>query len=215
MSEMLSTTEQAALRFCESHHWHEAIWLATAYQWHPTSKMPPVLGLVFADGRKGIEIFRTWTDAVGNVDENDDLRVAIIEGDMPGQTAGYTVRLSPSLNEYLDEDDTDRRFVGRVVRMHPQFGNPEAPDMLARFKQEYQRHGEFMLPPVVQRDDGELYMDVHHGIIKRELVLRHVSDISDDEPDMLSLRECDDEKIIRRAAASIDTWTADENSAEA
>jgi hypothetical protein len=164
--------------------------------------MPPIIGLVFGNWVKGVEIFRYWIDAVGNADENDDLRVAILEGSVPGQTEGYTVRLSPSLNEYLEDGDEDRNQVGQVVRMHPQFGTaaPGTPDMLARFKQEYERHGEFMLAPVVQRDDDQLYMNVQQGIIKRELIVRHVSEIGEDEPEMLALRECDDDKVLQNTA---------------
>lgn len=195
---MSDKAEQLAVNFCNTPIWQEAAWLAISYQWHPTSAMPPIMGIVFGDWMKGVELFRVWVDAVGNADEDDDLRVAILEGEMPGQTDGYTVRLSPSLNEFLEDDDEDRKQIGRVVRMHPQFGN--GPDMLARFKKEYERHGEFMLAPVVQRDDDQLYMNVHQGIIKRELIVRQVSEIGQDEPDMLALRACDDEKVMWKVA---------------
>ena len=193
---MYTPSEKTALNFCKSTVWNSARWIATSYQFHPSGDAPPIMGLVFADWTKGVGLFETWIQEFGNADEHDDLRVAIIEGDVPGQTAGYTVRISPSLNEYLDQDEAP--LVGRAVRMHPQFGN--APDMLSQFKRDYHRHGEFMLAPVVQRDDDQLYMNVHKGIIKRELIIRHVSEIGPDEPDMLAVRECDDEKVMKQAA---------------
>ena len=223
----MSKSFDVASKFCCTKQWDSATWLATTYQWHPTSEMPPVMGLVFADWPKGIELFKSWVDAVGNVDAEDDLRVAILEGYMPGQAPGYTIRISPSLNEYLDEDDDGRNYIGRVMRMHPPEAQPPGSsvpkaavsaepvipsmmpnlpgniDMLARFKEEYKRHGEFMLAPVVQRDDNQLYMNVHQGIIKRELVIRHVSEIGENEPDMFALRECDDDKVIARATEQI------------
>ncbi len=197
---MGAESEQAAHAFCESPLWDQAVWMATSYQWHPSSEMPPIMGLVFGNWMKGVDLSRVWIDAAGNADENDGLRVAVLEGETPGQTDGYTVRLSPSLNEFLDENDEDRRSIGRAMRMHPLSGVPGSPDMLTRFKQEYERHGEFMLAPVVQRDDGHLYVNVHQGIIKRELLIRHVSEIGADEPDLLALRECDDEKVMGDAA---------------
>jgi hypothetical protein len=69
--------------------------------------------------------------------------------------------------------------------MHPL---PDNPDMLQDFKREYLQHGEFLLAPVVERDDDQLYFNVEAGIIKRDLVLRNADDITPEEPDAIVLR---------------------------
>ena len=168
---MTDEIENITDQFCLSDDWCRAGWIGTTFQLHPQSKRPPIAGLIFSDWRQGVNLFRSWVDTVGNADENDDIRVAILEGDLPGTTPGYTIRISPSLNEYLEDDDPDRMQVGQVARMHPQFGN--APDMMPRFEEEYAKHGEFMMAPVVQRDDGQFYMNINAGIIKRDLRSTH------------------------------------------
>ncbi|MEM9251915.1 MAG: hypothetical protein AAGB29_06155 [Planctomycetota bacterium] len=137
---------------------------------------------------------------------------------MDGQTPGYTVRISPADYEFLEEGDPDRispEAIGQVQRMHPPaeevdgelvpFGHPKhSGGMVSRFIAEYEKHGEFMLAPAVQRDDDQLYLNPHKGIIKRELIVRHVSEIGPDEPDMHALRQCDDGNVMARAAEMIE-----------
>lgn len=181
---MATDHKHAADEFCNSPLWREALWAATTFRWHPTSEAPPVMGLLFADWRKGINLFRTWTDELGNADEYDDIRVAIVEGDIPGQPPGYSVRISAAQGDW-EQAGNPQGAVGQVQRMHPL---PSLPNMLADFKREYLRHGEFLIAPVVQRDDDQLWFNANAGIIKRELVLRNASDVADDDPDAIVFR---------------------------
>ncbi len=160
------------------------------------------MGLVFGDWSQGVRLFRSWVEAVGHADEHDDLRVAIIEGDVPGKAPGYSVRISPSFADYLHEDQQSdgSEKIGRVRRMHPALGN--APYMLGRFKDEYEKHGEFMLAPVVTRDDDQLWFNPNQGIIKRELVLRRLDEIDEHEPDALAAQSMDDGSLVAPATPS-------------
>jgi len=181
---MATEHKQVAKQFCNSPLWREALWAATTFRWHPTGEAPPVMGLLFADWRKGVNLFRTWTDEFGNADEHDDIRVAIIEGNIPGQAPGYAVRISPAQADW-NPNRAEQPPLGQVQRMHPLSHMPE---MLMEFKREYLRHHEFLLAPVVQRDDNQLWFNANAGIIKRELVLRRASEIAEDEPDAIILR---------------------------
>lgn len=146
------------------------------------------MGLVFADPTKGVELFRGWIDDWGNVDEDDEIRVAVIEGDIAGQAPGYTVRISPA-HEADPGSDVASPTAGQIQRMHPLPG-AGAPDMLSRFKQEYLRHGEFLLAPVIERD-GQLWFDVENGIVKRRLELRDAAEIAANDPDAIVLESRD------------------------
>jgi hypothetical protein len=42
-----------------------------------------------------------WNVAFGPVDTDEQIRVAIIEGDIPGKRPGYTVHISPDLDRVL------------------------------------------------------------------------------------------------------------------
>lgn len=210
--------DSLAQKFVHSPLWFEALWCATTFQWHPTSQMPPLMGVVFANWTKGIELFNLWVNAVGNGDEDDDLRVAILLGNVGQQRPGYSIRISDADYEFLEQDDPDRaslEAIGRVQRMHPPaeeidgefvpFGHPKhSGGMVTKFIAEYEKHGEFMLAPAVQRDDDQLYLNPQKGIIKRELVIRQVSEIEVGEPDMIAQRQCDVAELAAQAIEVID-----------
>jgi hypothetical protein len=142
------------------------------------------MGLVFANWATGVELFRVWTSQRGNFDLEDDIRVAVIEGDIPEQQSGYSIRMSPAQADW-EQSRGGAESPSQVQRMHPL---PDNPDMLQDFKREYLQHGEFLLAPVVERDDDQLYFNVEAGIIKRDLVLRNADDITPEEPDAIVLR---------------------------
>lgn len=167
--------------------WEVAVWSATAFQFHPTGECPPVLGIVFKDADAGREIFSEWVTMFGNVDQFEEIRVSIIEGDLPGKQSGYTVHISPdpvSIAARATAEgivvDPKVVWLGRVNRMHPP---PDSPPLLARFKEEFQRHGEFLLAPVTRRGDGQLWTDVEFGIVKTSIQFRDVSEIGHDDID--------------------------------
>lgn len=65
---------------------------------------------------------------------------------------------------------------------------PGAPPLLPRFKQEFEKHKEFMLAPVIRRDDGKQYMEHSLGIVKNVILFRQLSEItSPDDTDAAAL----------------------------
>lgn len=170
--------------------WSEAQWSATTFKWHPTSEAPPILGLVFENAEAGREIFRESERQMNHADTFEEIRVSIIEGAVPGQEhrPGYTVHLCPdpeALAAHATMDDLvlDPRivpFLGQWNRMYPVPGEPA---MLPRFKQEFARHGEFLLAPVTRHPDGQLYVDYQLGIIKNSILFRDLSEIAPEDPD--------------------------------
>ena len=139
------------------------------------------MGLVFANWATGVNLFRTWPKEFDNTDQYDDLRVVVIEGEIPEQQSGYSIRISAAQADW-EQVEMNRPAPSQVQRMHPL---PDNPDMLQKFKQEYLKHGEFLLAPVVQQDDDQLYFNVHAGIIKRECVFRDASEIGENDPDAI------------------------------
>jgi hypothetical protein len=133
------------------------------------------MGLVFADHEKGLELFDTWTNDWGNQDPDESIRIAVIEGDIPGQIPGYSIRLS------ADSPDAD---AGQVQRMHP---SPDTEAMFGQFKAQYLQHGEFLLCPVIQKEDGQLWFNANAGIIKRHIEFRNAEDISEGDIDAIVL----------------------------
>ncbi|MEX2111587.1 MAG: hypothetical protein WD845_00290 [Pirellulales bacterium] len=167
--------------------WEVARWSATAFQFHPTGECPPVLGIAFDDADAGREIFSEWVAMFGNDDQFEEIRVSIIEGDLPGQRPGYTVHISPdpvsiAARATAEGIALDPKIIllGRFNRMHPP---TDSPPLLARFKEEVRRHGEYLLAPVTRRSDDQLWTDVEFGIVKSSIQFRDVSDIGQDDLD--------------------------------
>lgn len=172
--------------------WEVAVWIGTAFQFHPTGECPPVLGIVFDDADTGREIFSEWVAMFGNDDQFEEIRVSINEGHVPGQRPGYTVHISPdpvsiAVRATAEGIALDPKIVylGRFNRMHPP---TDSLALLARFKEEFQRHGEYLLAPVTRRNDGQLWTDVEFGIVKSSIQFRDVSDISQDDIDAIVLK---------------------------
>lgn len=172
---------EAARQFVTASAWDAARWIATAYQCHPESQAPPVMGLVFADWGAGVKLFRTWVDQFGNVDLCNDIRVTVVEGHVTGVAPDYSIRISAAQADW-EQVHMNRSAVSHWQRMHPL---PDNPDMLQDFKREYLKHGEFLLCPIVLHDNDELHFNIQAGIIKRECVFREASDIQSDESDAI------------------------------
>lgn len=173
--------------------WLMAGWYATSYQWHPTSEAPPILGLTFENPEIGKELFQSWIDKYGHQDELEEIRISLIEGDIPGQDSGYSIHICPDPSNSLVRataegialDMVPFTLLGQVRRMHPVDGESVA---LLRFKEEFANHQEFMLAPVERRADGKLWVIPELGIIKRMIQFRDISDIHSDDIDSLVFR---------------------------
>jgi hypothetical protein len=74
--------------------WDAARWCATAFVHDTFGERPPCLGIVFEDMEAGRRIFAEWRRLLGRVDKHEQLRIALVEGDIPGKPAGYTVHVS-------------------------------------------------------------------------------------------------------------------------
>jgi hypothetical protein len=75
-------------------------------------------------------------------------------------------------------------FLGQWNRHYPILGDPQ---MLPRFKEEYAHHKEFMLAPVVRKQDGQLWFECELGIIKNLIEFRQLPDVTSDDPDAAAL----------------------------
>jgi hypothetical protein len=174
-----------AAQFTTHPLWAEAKWCATTYQWHPMSEAPPLMGLVFEDKEAGLEIFREAERQMNHEDRFEEIRIAIVEGAVPGQESrhGYSVHIcadpealcAHATMEDFVVDPSIVPFLGQWNRHYPV---PGTPLLLPRFKEEFEKHKEFMLAPTIRRDDGNLYMVPELGIIKNAIIFRQLSDIT-------------------------------------
>ncbi len=187
-NDMNSDKALHAMRFVVNPAWDRARWSATTFRWHPRSEFPPVMGLVFEDAMAGQQLFCDWSAEHGNVDPLEELRVAIIEGDIEGLRRGYTVHLSGDVEGILARATIEGiavpnkcvPWISRVNRMHPE---PGSTLLLPRFKEEFARHQEYLVAPVTRRGDGQLWFDIELGIVKHKIHFRQANEIADNDID--------------------------------
>jgi hypothetical protein len=179
-------------RFTTSPLWPNARWRAMSFRWHPTGEAPPVLGLCFEVAEPATKLFLELEGAYNHVDRFEELRISIIEGSPPGQPFGYSVHIYPdpdalamhATGEDIVLDPKSTRRLGRWNRFYPIPGDPPR---LPRFKEEFARHGEFLLAPVTPHEDGLNYYSSKLGIIKHAIEFRRLDEIREDEIDARAL----------------------------
>ena len=169
--------------FVDPVKWDAAKWMATAFFCDPTGTEAPLLGIVFENIEVGKQIFADWRERFGEVDEYDELRISIVEGEILGEDPGYTMHISSNpghteermraQGEKLEIDTAI--IISRMYRMTPQPGSP----YLSRFKQEFAKHRRYFLMPV--SSDVKPEWDLALG--KSEIHFRQASEITREDLD--------------------------------
>ena len=183
MESSIPDTNFPAVNFLACDEWNDVNWSGTTFRWHPTGEAPPIMGLVFENASAGRAIFREWTDLAGNQDSFEELRVTIVEGEFPETKPGYIVHFCPDPQNTLAHATADGvvfdieqfSFLCRANKMD---FLQDSPPMLQSFKQEFAKHGEYLLAPVTKGHDGQSYVDVELGIIKNKIEFMTVDEIT-------------------------------------
>lgn len=174
--------------------WVKAEWDATAY--FPFPDRPPMLGLGFRNEEGAREIFEDWRERYGEGDEYEELRIAIIEGDIEGEERGYSVHVGPNIENILRravenglatyEDENVFIALTRVNRMSPE---PSSTN-LEKFKEAFEREKLYSLIPVILGETKELSRPIFDlGIIKSEIMFRRIEEISETDIDSLVMKK--------------------------
>jgi hypothetical protein len=174
--------------------WDQAMWRGIVFIIDQSYQKLPVIGILYEDGEVGKDIFIELVDRVGEGDEFDELRIAIVEGDMPGKAPGYSVHISSNPVNTIErarsegiEINAELIVTGsRIHRMEP------TPDSLnlPMFKDAYQRMGTYLVIPVSMKPDG-IQPHFDHGIVKREIYFRYIDDLDEGDFDSIVLMSDD------------------------
>ena len=166
--------------------WDKAKWKGVAYMFDYAGLEPPFLGLIFDKIEFGEEIFKGWRKVLGNDDPNNELRVSIVEGDVPGEDYGYYVHISQNIHNTLSRI---RREYGspnidfimtatRIHRMNPSPGSQNLPS----FKKAFDIKKSFSLVPGEMREINgrvEFRLIKELGILLHDISFRNYEDIKD------------------------------------
>ena len=180
--------------FIDVPKWDSAQWMAVAFIVDQSYQRIPVLAVVFEDGELGKQIFADWIQRLGEEDQFEELRVALVEGDIPGQEPGYSIQIGSNPAGTIKRAQSDgvvlepALFVigSRIHRMHP---SPESQN-LPMFKDAYYRKGAYLFVPA-SVVDGRVVPHFSHGIVKKEIHFRHADDLDANDLDTLVLHRPD------------------------
>lgn len=165
--------------------WNSAKWTGVAFLVDFSGEEPPGVGLLFENERVGREIFDDWRHRFGSVDEQEEIRLSIIEGEISGKPPGYSVTIGPDaigiLQRAKEEGENVANYLLSVNRVHRMSPKPDSP-FLAGFKKAYEQHKQFLLMPCFGPASGPKPV-FELAIQKRKLHLRQVSDVGENDSD--------------------------------
>ena len=172
--------------------WDKAIWRGAGFMFCPTT--PPVLLLLFRNEKYAVKIFKDWIADIGRKDEKENIRVALVEGDVPGEAAGYYVVISNNLDEAvkraeksgLSVDEMMILNVSRYIRANPT-DNFQCYNM---FKQSYKSNPAFYLMPAIFDETTKNIKPLEDlAILKRKIEFRNINDITENDIDAILIQK--------------------------
>ncbi len=180
--------------FIDIEVWDKAVWRGAGFV---LGYMPlPTLLLPFHNEKYAAKIFEDWIAMIGKDDQNEDIRIALVEGDVPGEAPGYYIVVGNNIDEAvkrvtsggLSIDDLMVFNVSRIIRANP-IDNFQAFNL---FKEAYHEKGEYILmPAVVNEHTGQIKPLSQYGIHKKQLIYRHISEITENDQDAILIKKKD------------------------
>ena len=168
--------------------WDKAIWRGAGFIIGYTPI--PTLLLPFVQEKYAIKIFTDWIANVGRDDKNDDIRVALIEGDVLGEETGYYIVIGSNLDEAAKRaekqniplDEMLMLNFTRIIRANPT-DNFECFNI---FKAEYFKSKEYnLMPAVLDGKTNQIKPIPQFSIHKRKLIYRDIKDIDEHDEDAI------------------------------
>jgi hypothetical protein len=176
--------------------WDKANWRATVFMF--AAHGPPVLGLGFQNEDAAREIFSHWRERYGAGDEFEELRISIVEGDIPDLRPGYSVHVgTDALNVYRRYNKLGLMTEGDLLACTSRINRMNAPNSpkLAAFKDAYRRFKTYFLAPVIVDAAGVKIIKpiLDMRIYKSQIHFRNVSEVGESDPDSVVVRKPKDD----------------------
>ena len=181
--------------------WNKAEWSGTFFLLGQNDEdgIVPTLGLGFKNEAAAKEILKDWHDRYGENDDEEELRISIIEGPVNGEEDGYTVHVGTewettykklSRKSRMDQNDLMVN-ISRLNRMTPPKGSPN----LENFKKAVKRSKVYEIKfGILNEGRSEVTSMGEIGIRKARIYFRHVDEIGKHDPDSIILKSGDVER---------------------
>lgn len=172
--------------------WNKAVWRGAGFILGYTSL--PTLLLPFVNEKYATKIFKDWISTIGKNDINDDIRIALVEGDVQGEPAGYYIVVGNNLDEAVKRaekngipiDEILIMNVSRIIRANP----TDNFKCFNLFKAAYKDAQEYnLMPAVLDEHSGHIKPLPDYSIHKRKLIYRNIRDITENDEDAILLHK--------------------------
>lgn len=163
--------------------WDRAVWRGVFFL--VFDAQPPTLALTFTHLDPADAIMQQWQRQFGAHDRDEAIRVSIIEGELPGREAGYTVHIGPNVDRVFAEQPSQNvaLYATRWQRMQA----PNSP-LLTQFKDAYARTQRYWLAAAVMDAAANQPRFHPHRILKTRVAFRQSADIPpQNDPDSIVL----------------------------
>ena len=145
-----------------------------------------MIGIGFDNQETGKVIFQNWRKQLGDEDENDVVRVAIIRGLSKSRPFQYAVVIGANVIHLRSFPESTFTLVSRINRM-----SPPSDENLNNVLQWFEQHKAFLLAPAsMEHDSAELLPEL--SIRKQQIAVRQAWEIAENDPDRCVLTEDDD-----------------------
>lgn len=162
-------TEMESISLIRESLWDRANWSGTGYMTGLDGSMPPVMALMFEDSAAAREIFGEWRLELGAQDEEDKLRVSIIQHVDQANPFKYRVLIGGNISIALAQPDI--RYIATTSRVNTM--EPSSDANLARFLDAFEKFGYYVLAHMEGGDKaGSLRPVLDDAIGKRGLHVR-------------------------------------------
>ncbi len=169
--------------------WDKANWTGVAILSDRSSA--PYLGLVFQNRDAAIEIFKNWNKEFGHRDIYDEIRIAIIEGEIQGQEHGYTMHITTNQENLLSKckkiNMSSKHVLFAIISKFRRMTTERNNYNIAIFKDEFERFLSYKIIPVYQ-NENRLEPLFDYEIEKTEIFFRQVDEITENDIDMVCIK---------------------------
>ncbi|HCH96502.1 MAG TPA: hypothetical protein DFI63_00600 [Lachnospiraceae bacterium] len=169
--------------------WNKAGWCGTAVL--SDGQSAPYLGLLFENREAAVKIFEQWNRDFGHKDIYEEIRISIIEGDIPEEEHGYTVHITTNQENLVSKckelnikiDEALFAIVSRFRRIETTKDNRN----MAVFREEFERYLSYKIIPVYM-SEARLEPLFDYEIEKTEIYFRMVDEISEGDIDAACIK---------------------------
>jgi len=162
--------------------WDKAEWRGAAFLTTPYDPSPPVLAPVFGNREAAEAIWEGWRSEIGNRDERDEVRIAIVRGVDVSKPHAYTIVVG------ANPDTTARKQSAVFCVSRVRVMEPESSLNLDMFLVAFEAEGCYLLAPAVADEEmSEVEVLMEHAIMKLHVHVRQAWEVGRNDIDLAGI----------------------------